>query len=278
MSLHVVTNPTKKDISTFYKRHPHIDDLIPTYIERDNIQVVFHRHAEWVFLVFHVPEYVASRKSIESVEVNIFYDRATNRSTIFAFDTQHFFTKYKKEIESIEFKSFGIFLEKLLDVILTDESRIIEHVLLNTKAIKSEYTAGVDASVVIRHLTNSLIHISTLKLIVDNQDKLIGKAETYIRNYEDSPIGDMRTHIREELVYAKEFCQTLMDSIDTKYQVKQAEVLYAYTKYTFIFFLAGAAFQIAFAFIEDPSPIKITFWFASLITLLGSLVMFRKFG
>ncbi len=278
MSLHVVTNPTKKDIQAFYRKHPQIDDLIPKYIERDNIQVVFYRNSNWVFLVFHVPEYVESRKSIESVEVNIFYDRETNRSTIFAFDTEHFFKKYEKEIEGIEFKSFGTFLEKLLAIMLTDEARIIEHVLLNTKAIKSEYTSGVDASVVIRHLTNSLIHISTLKLIIDNQDKLIEKAENYIRNYEDSSIGDMRTHIREELTFAKEFCQTLMDSIDTKYQVRQAEILYAYTKYTFIFFLAGAAFQIAYAFIEDPSPIKITFWIASLATLLGSLVMFRKFG
>jgi hypothetical protein len=114
-------------------------------------------------------------------------------------------------------------------------------------------------------------------MIVDNQDKLIEKAEKYVRDHGEVPISDRRTHIREELTYAKEFCQTLMDSIDTKYQVKQAEILYAYTKYTFIFFLAGASFQVVYGFVQDSSPIKLTFWIASLITFLGTLVMFRRF-
>jgi hypothetical protein len=277
MSLQVVTNPSSKAIQSFYRKHPQVRLDVSHYIERDNVHIVFHRHSTWVFLVFHVPEYIAHRKSIESVELNIFYDRETNKSTIFAFDTEHFFTRYSREFEQMQFQTFGSFLEKLLDTVLTDESRIIEHILLDVRRIKKEYSNGTDATVVIRHLTNSLINISSLKMIVDNQDKLIEKAEKYVRDHGEVPISDRRTHIREELTYAKEFCQTLMDSIDTKYQVKQAEILYAYTKYTFIFFLAGASFQVVYGFVQDSSPIKLTFWIASLITFLGTLVMFRRF-
>lgn len=270
-------NPQKKELSRFRASYPSIDPVVMQKIETDNIRLDIHRHELYVFVIFHIPEYIVNSRTIESVEVNIFYDNKLNKAFLFAFHTSHVIRKYEKQILSIQFNSFGKFLESILNILLDDEAKIIEHILQDTREVKEEYKSSRDAVVLIRHLTNNLNNISTLKLIYDNQDQLLNKAEEYIRNYENSVINYQRNYIGEELTFAKDFCSTLMNSINTKYQVRMADILYIYTRYTFILFLAGAVFEVAYAFHNDPSPIKITFWLACLITLAGSLFMLRRF-
>ncbi len=276
--IEIVTNPKKEDFAAFEKKYPKLDQAILQKIKGSNIRIELHKHEKYIYLIFFIPEYVSELHAIKSIEVNVFFDKAKHKATIFGFNTSHFFKKYRGELEAITHFSFGSFIDQWLQIVLEDEARIIEHLLQDTKSVREEYKNDTDSNLLIRHLTSNLINITTLRLIINNQQKLLEHVETYIRDYEDSIVNYKRTYISEELEYAKEFCETLMHSINTKYQVRQADSLYAYTKYTYVFFLAGATFQIAYAFIDDPSPIKITFWIASMITLLGTLLMFRKFG
>lgn len=270
-------NPQKKDLARFRARYPSISPVVMQKIEGDTIRVEIHRHETYVFLAFHIPEYVVKSKSIESVEINIFYDRKINDAYLFAFNTSNVVKKYESQIRSITCTSFGKFLESILSILLEDEARIIEHILMDTRDVKEEYRSSRDSSLLIRHLTNNLNNISTLKLIYDNQDQLLDKTEEYIRNYENSSISYQRIYISQELTFAKDFCQTLMHSINTKYQVRMTDIMYVYTRYTFVIFLTGAVFEIVYGFVNDPSPIKLTFWLAGLTILAGSLIMLKKF-
>lgn len=275
--IQLLINPSKQEIVQFRKLYKNVDPLVMQKIEGDNIRVEIHRHESYVFLAFHIPEYAGKTKSIESVEINIFYDRKDNNAYLFAFHTSHVVRKYEKQIRAIKFTSFSKFLESILTILLEDEARIIEHILQDTRAVKEEYKSSSNSSLLIRHLTNNLNNISTLKLIYDNQDQLLDKTEEYIRNYEDSTISYQRNYISEELEFAKEYCQTLMHSINTKYQVRMTDIMYTYTRFTFVIFLTGAVFEIVYGFVNDPSPTKITFWFAGLTILAGSLIMLKKF-
>jgi hypothetical protein len=270
-------NPSKRQIETFIKKHPDINPLVCAKLSNENIRIEFHKHEKYVFLIFYIPEYSPQTKTIESVELNVFYDRERCKPNIFAFRSLHFFSKYKQQLALLPDKPLSAFIEEFLSIVLEDEARIIEHILRDTRGVRQEYKAGTSATQLIRHLTNNLINITTLKLIVDNQDKLLDKAEAFIRNYENSPIHYQRTYISEELVYVKEFCETLMTSLNTKFQVRMSETLYAYTRYTFVFFLFGAVVECVLLFLNDSSPIRLTFWFVSLVTMLGTLLMFRKF-
>jgi len=275
-AIDLITNPSSQDIARFHKLHRSVDPMVIKKISGDNIRVEINRHENYVFVVFHIPEYIMRSKTIDSVEINVFYDRSKNKATIFAFKTKHFFQKYRSQILGIKYTTFSKFLESLLNIILEDEAKIIEHILKDTRDVKEEYRMSQDSALLIRHLTNNLTNITTLKLICDNQDQLLNKAEEYIRNFENSTINYQRNYISEELLFAKNFCETLMNSINTKYQVRMTDIMYGYTRFTFVIFLAGAVFQITYSFIEDPSPIKLTFWLACLVTFLGTLVVFRK--
>ncbi|MFO0704014.1 MAG: hypothetical protein U0525_04800 [Patescibacteria group bacterium] len=276
-TLKVISNPKNKDIEKFIKNHSNLQEDMMQMIRDNNVRVRLSLNNEHVLLVFYIPEYIVAKRKISSVEINAFYDRKKNEATVFAFNTNHFFDKYKKQIESIEFKTFGKFLEGLLSIILEDEAKILEHILQDTQEVKDEYATSRDSTIVIRHLTNNLTNITTLKLLFDNLNQLLDKAEEYIRNYEDSIINYQRNYITEELQFAKEYCETLMTSLNTKYQVKMTDILYSYTRYTFIIFFSGAVFQIVDAFHKDTSPIKTTFMIALLTTILGSLLMLKKF-
>ncbi len=276
--IQIVTNPKREDFVMFEKQYPKLDADILRKIKGSNIRIELHKNEKYIYLIFFIPEYIRELHTIRSIEVNVFFDKVRRKATIFGFHTSHFFKKYQTQLESITHSSFGSFIDQWLQIVLEDEARIIEHLLQDTKSVREEYINGTDSTVLIRHLTSNLINITTLRLVINNQQKLLDHVESYIRDFEDSIVNYKRAYISEELEYAKEFCETLMHSINTKYQVRQADALYGYTKYTYIFFLAGAAFQIAYAFTDDPSPIKITFWIASLFTLLGTLLMFRKFG
>ena len=273
----VITNPKKSDIDLFLRKYPKLDTSIVKKIQENNVRVELRKHEKYVFLIFYIPEYITQTRGIASVELNIFYDRQENSATIFAFNTNHFFSRYKRHIEKIKVTSFSKFIEDILTIILDDEAKIIDHILQDTKEVKEEFQSAKEPVSLIRHLTNNLTNITTLTLIFDNQDRLLDKAEEYIRHYEDSVISYQRNYINEELEFSKDYCLTLMNSINTKYQVRMTDILYVYTRYTFILFLAGAVFQIAYSFHDDPSPIKITFWLACLATLAGSLIMLKKF-
>jgi len=276
-SLKVVTNPKNKEIDSFIKKYPNLKSDMANMIKEDNVRVRLTLNNDHVLLVFYIPEYIVSKRKISSVEVNAFYDRKSSSAVVFAFNSDHFFDKYKKQIESIEVKTFSKFIEDLLSVILEDEAKILEHILKDTQEVKEEYTSSRDSTLLIRHLTNNLTNITTLKLLFGNMNQLLDKAEEYIRNYEDSIINYQRNYITEELQFAKEYCETLMNSINTKYQVKMTDNLYAYTRYTFAIFLLGAIVEIVSTFHGDQSPIKITFLLVILTTTLGSLLMLKRF-
>ncbi len=276
-SLKVITNPKKSSIESFIKKHPNLKEETSKMIRENNVRVRLTLNNDHVLLVFYIPEYIVESRKISSVEINAFYDRRKNEATVFAFHTNHFFDKYQKQIEKIQVKTFSKFIEDLLSIILEDEARILEHILQDTQEVKEEYTSARDTTILIRHLTNNLTNITTLKLLFDNMNQLLDKAEEYIRNYEDSIINYQRNYISEELTFAKEYCQTLMKSINTQYQVKMTDILYRYTRFTFTIFMTGAAFQVFYAFSDDPSPIKMTFWLAMLSAILGSLLVLRRF-
>ncbi len=275
--LTIFTNPKKRDIDLFIRRNKNIQAEIRKLIEQNNVRVEIKRHDQYTLLVFYIPEYLNATRKITSVEINAYYDRSKNEATLFAFNTNHFFTKYEEQLRQVTTKSFSAFLEAVLTIILEDEARIIEHILVDTRELKEEYASLKDSTILIRHLTNNLTNITTLKLLLDNQNQLLDKVEEHIRNYEDSIINLQRDYISQELHYAKEYCETLMTSINTKYQVRMTDILYEYTRYTFIIFLTGVVFQVIYAYRDDPSPLKFTFWIAMLTTALGALLMLRRF-
>ncbi|MBP9691675.1 hypothetical protein KBD81_06370, partial [Candidatus Woesebacteria bacterium] len=157
----VITNPKKSDIDLFLRKYPKLDTSIVKKIQENNVRVELRKHEKYVFLIFYIPEYITQTRGIASVELNIFYDRQVNSATIFAFNTNHFFSRYKKHIEKIKVTSFSKFIEDILTIILDDEAKIIDHILQDTKEVKEEFQSAKEPVSLIRHLTNNLTNITT---------------------------------------------------------------------------------------------------------------------
>lgn len=269
ISLHLNLSPI--DLAKHLKELK-IPDLIKTKITTTNSRVELIEEENSLFMIFYIPEYNKEKRRIESVEINILFDDQEKTVNIFANNSTYFFEKYSSEIAEISFKTFGGFFEKFLTLIFEDESRIVTHILADTNEIRREYLDKFDNYKVIRHLTNDEINISSLKLIFANQNKLIELVNDYMSKTQQSSLNYKKTYLEEELNYAKEFCSTLMNSINTKFQVKTSEDLYRFNKYAIVTFF-GTLFLTLLIIYRDDINHKSNYFIAGLWLVLVALII-----
>jgi hypothetical protein len=259
-------------------------NLIPEEIKQritiSNSRIEFVENNDFLFIIFYIPEYNKKTKAIDTVEINIIYHNNDKSVDIFANNSEYFFEKYSEEIKAISFKSFGTFLEKFLSLIFEDVSRIISHILGDTNEIRKEYLERADNYEVIRHLTHAQINISSLRLIFANQNKLIELVNDYMSKTQQSSLNYKKTYLEEELNYAKEFCETLMTSINTKFQVRTSDDLYRFNKYAFMTFVSTLSLTLLIIFRDDHLEGVSNYFLAGLwlvaASILFVLIFFRN--
>lgn len=277
-SLKVIKNPDKKLLESVILDMK-INDKIASKIYSVNNRVEFSESDDQLFIIFHLPEYDPKKKSIESVELNLLYNLKDNNAVVFASNTDYFFDKYQAELEAIEYKSLGKFFEEFMSIVIEDEAKMVEHILMDTNDIKHEYFKNSDTYILIRHLTNNLINISSIQLISSNQNKLINLLEEYVSKYQKSILTYKKNYLGEELEYAATFCNTLLQSIGTKFGVKSSNDLSRYTKYSFVVFVATFIVALLTLLISDKSTGAIYFLgasFTSLLALIAIVLLFRN--
>lgn len=250
-------------------------------IAEENNRVEFlEKDGNYVFAIFFIPEHRKELRSIETVEINILYDIKDKGIHFFANNTEYFFDKYSEEISQIEVKSFGYFLEKFLSLIFVDTTRIIEHILSDTEEIKKEFLRNSDTYKIIRHLTNNQINISSLKLMVSNQNKLIELINDFMTKNQQNSLNYRKNYLIDELNYATEFSDTLMTSINTKFQVQSSDDLYRFTKLSFITFVATLFLTALLVYMESTSNHGTNIFYFSLVGMLliafGVIIFFRQ--
>lgn len=234
--LTIYTNPdteTHKTLQSEYK----FNDEIFQILERSNKRVEVKYDATSIFLIMHIPEYDTKAKAIRQVELNLLYDCTNENAMILCYNTSYFFDKYKSNIQNIIFTSFETLLEKIYRIIFEDVSLIIDHLLEDTSSIKDEYYTKSDPAMLVRHLTNNLINISTLKLIVSSQNKLINILQINFKLDEKGSLEYKKNNINHELEFASEFCDTLLQSLDTRYEVKESENMWRLESIMFVIFV-----------------------------------------
>lgn len=195
---------------------------------------------------------------------------------MFANNSSYFFEKYRSEINDLSFKSFGGFFEKFLSLVFEDVSRIVNHILNDTNEIRKEYLSKSDNYKMIRHLTNAEINISSLKLIFANQNKLIELVNDYMSKTQQSSLNYKKTYLEEELNYAKEFCETLMNSINTKFQVRTSDDLYRFNKYSFMTFISTLLLTLLIIFRDDQNHSS-NYLFSGVVIVLVSIIFVLLF-
>lgn len=215
-----------------------VHESIKSKITINNSRVELKEKDSSLFMIFYVPEYNKETKSIDNVEVNIVFDLESRKIDLFANNSNYFFSKYNQEISDISVKSFGGFFEKFLSLVFEDVSRIVTHILDDANTIRKEYQAEVNTYKLIRHLTSAQINISSLRLIFANQNKLIELVNDYMSKTQQSSLTYKKNFLEEELNYAKEFCETVMSSINTKFQVRTSDDLYRFNKYALVTFIS----------------------------------------
>jgi hypothetical protein len=274
MPITILKNPTQSELDVLL---PYLqEEKILEKIKKNNIRIEFINKQDYALIILYLPEYNADTKSITSTEVDIYYEKKDNNAFIFAYNTLYFFDKYGEDINSIKFTSFGVFIRKFLDILLEDEAQIVDHILEDTEKVKNEYNLNLDSYEIIRHLTRNEINISSLKLISANQNKLIALLEKHLSDSAIQAIDYKRSYVAEELDYEHEFCKTLMDSINTKFQVKSSEELYRFTKYSFMVFVATLAVAFLTLIHADDTTGK-TYTFLGLISILLSVILVHRF-
>jgi hypothetical protein len=272
--LEIYLNPTPSEIQEILPTlSTTLEETDQSRIKIPNSRVEFIERDNYLFVIFYLPEYRKETKTIEIVELDLFFNTKENIVHIFANNTEYFFQKYHEQLKEIKFSSFGKFLQQLLAVVLEDEAKIIDHILGDTTDIRKEYTSSKNTYSVIRYLTNNLINISALNLLVSNQHKLIESVNDYFSKNQLETLNYKRNYIVEELVYAKDFCDTLMNSINTKFQVKSSDDLYVFTKYSFIIFLAELVISFIGFFLDNRVENLKYFGVGSFLIFLASLVV-----
>ncbi|QQR93863.1 hypothetical protein IPJ91_01745 [bacterium] len=206
-------------------------------IKFPNRRIDLSEENDFIFIVMYIAEYDLKLKVVNQIELNIFFHKETQHLYLFAYNTKYFFEKYKVEFEHLNFHDFGEFIEFFFDIVLKDEVKIIEHILEDTYQIKSEFFAKANSATLIRHLTNNEINISTLKLISATQNKLLDLLKPYLQYTHQTQIDYERNNILDELNFANEFCHTLMSSINTKYNVKEADAIHKLNSIMLVIFV-----------------------------------------
>lgn len=248
-----------------------VPDSVKEKITVPNSRVEFKESEESLFMIFYIPEYNKETKAIDTVEINIIFDNKEKTVDLFANNSTYFFEKYHNGVLEINFKTFGGFFEKFLSLIFEDVSRIVSHILNDTNEIRSEYLDKSDNYKVIRHLTNAEINISSLRLIFANQNKLIELVNDYMNKTQQSSLNYKKNYLEEELSYAKEFCETLMNSINTKFQVRTSDDLYRFNKYSFMTFVSTLMLTLLILFRDDRAH-KTEFLFPGITIVLFSII------
>ena len=254
-----------------------VPDKIKSKITVENSRVEFIETDEHLFMIFYIPEYNKASKAIDTVEINIVFNNQEKTVDLFASNSTYFFEKYSSEIEAINFKTFGGFFEKFLTLVFEDVSRIVSHILGDTNEIRKEYLTKSDNYKVIRHLTNSEINISSLRLIFANQNKLIELVNDYMSKTQQSSLIYKKNYLEEELNYAKEFCETLMNSINTKFQVRTSDDLYRFNKYAFMTFISTVLLTLLIIYRDDLTHSTGYFTVSLALVILAVLFVFIFF-
>lgn len=253
-----------------------VPDVIKEKITVTNSRVEFQETENNLFMIFYIPEYNKATRSIDTVELNIIFNLDDKNAVLFANNSSYFFEKYRSEINDLSFKSFGGFFEKFLSLVFEDVSRIVNHILNDTNEIRKEYLSKSDNYKMIRHLTNAEINISSLKLIFANQNKLIELVNDYMSKTQQSSLNYKKTYLEEELNYAKEFCETLMNSINTKFQVRTSDDLYRFNKYSFMTFISTLLLTLLIIFRDDQNHSS-NYIFSGVVIVLVSIIFVLLF-
>lgn len=252
-------------------------EVIRTKITAENSRVEFKEVEDYLFMIFYIPEYNKKNKSIDSVEINIQFNLKTKEINLFANNSSYFFEKYSAEIAAISFKSFGGFFEQFLSLVFEDVSRIINHILHDINEIRKEYADRADNYLVIRHLTNAQLNISTINLIFANQDKLIELVEDYISKTLQTTLNYKKTYLEDELSYAKEFCGNVMQSINTKYSVRTSDDMYRFSKYSSIIVVSNFFIAMLLLFRDTQNEKTPEYFYISIIFILLSALIISIF-
>lgn len=256
-----------------------LDFEILTKLIAANKRVEFVDDVKFCFGIIYISEYNKISKSVNQFEVDIYYDKQHNQSYFFAFNTEYFFDKYFDYFKQLRYNNWGELMYRILGLVFEDETKLIEHILDDTNSIKSEYYTKTAPDVLIRHLTNNQINISSLKLILANQNKAVDIISGYIPLGEKAHLNYQKNSISDELIYAQEFCKTLMDSINTKFEVRSSRDIYTWTKYTFVAIIGTFIFDVLTIFI-DHSDSPFFAWVIGVVLtiflLLFTLQNFKK--
>jgi hypothetical protein len=254
-----------------------IPPIIFQKIKSSNRRIEFIEQDNFSFSIIHIPEYDKQKKMIVQVELDICYEKDQNQGYLFFFDSIYFSSKYNESFKNIKYSNYGELFYQVLRIVQIDEQSIIEHILLDTNTIKEEYYSKISAEILIRHLTNNQINISGLKLILSNQSKSIESAKQYLKPSSFEQLEYFESEIKDELTYANEFSGTLMNSIDTKFEVKTSNDIYIWTKFTFIAILGTFIYDIFDVFISSSHRPNFAWFIATLICVLLVFITLRKF-
>jgi hypothetical protein len=242
MAAYIYQNPNTDTIYEIATKYSFSQKIVDTILS-NNKRVELQECDDFFLLISYIPEYVKESKAIRDVEIDICFDKRTQDIVIFAFGTKYFFSKYSKELSNIKYSTFDNFLIQVFEVITLDQSKIIEHILKDTEEIKNEYYAQSEAPKILRHLTNNQINISALKLILSNQEKFLDLLVNRISKGQQKQILFEKFNLMDGITYAEEFSRTLMESINTKYNVKESENMYRLESVMFLIFTAELAMK-----------------------------------
>ena len=238
-------------------------------LKDQNRRMEFLDDPNFFFSIIHIPEYNKQDKLIKQIELDVCYEKSKNQGYLFFDNTNNFAIRYQQNINSITYSNYAELLFEIYKLIQEDEIKIIDHILSDTNTIKDEYYARLSADVLIRHLTNNQINISGLKLILSNQIKFLEYSKQYLKHSAYQILMYRQTEIKDELNYANEFSGTLMNSMNTKFEVKTSNDIYFWTKYTFIAIVGTFFFDILSIFISHSNYA----WFAWAIGVTACIIL-----
>lgn len=254
-----------------------IPEVYLTKLKAENRRMEFLDHSGFLFFIILIPEYNKKLKVIVQVELDILYDKTTNQAYLFFLNSDNFANRYNQILSSIKYDNYSDLIYEVLQIIQDDEIKIIDHIQNDTSIIKDEYYSKIGAEILIRHLTNNQINISGIKLILSNQIKFIDYSKQFLSENQYRNLTYKQFEIKDELNYASEFSETLMKSINTKFEVKTSMDIYTWTKYTFIAILGTFIYDIFSVFIGHTPYVWISWVVATFLCAVIGYITLSKF-
>lgn len=256
-----------------------LDQRVRLLLKDNQSRVDMIQTADYICLVLFLGEYNKFHKRVEQVELDILFDRYHRQAYLFSFHSDYFLEKYANDLESIYYNNFGNLMSQLMDLFVKDEEKMIQHILQDTQVIRNEYLSKDDPAKLIRHLTNNQINISSMQLILANQNKAWDIISKFLNNVDRETISYKKDAVFNELKFASEFCAALMNSLNTRFELKTSKDIYNWTRYTTIAILGAFVFQVIDFVSHDNSNLKLLSIIgigACIIILIWTIIQYRR--